>query len=242
MVSLVRRHRWLYLQYYWLVIAGLSGHVRLAQSLSFSLVSSNGALKLVENMASIVASPSSRTNRVRIFGDDDPTVALTKVSHSNGKSVNGKTVPTQEVPNLEGLGGKTYANEKLAMDSKKKLPTTWGMVTIAPQPDNPKEQVWTALSRMESNSKPCICLFPVQHLLALTPTETNSLLLLYFWKPIVELLDELAGKKQQLNVVEFAILTGCIAISAAAPLLGGTLTEFIAPSAAACESLLLFEK
>ena len=51
----------------------------------------------------------------------------------------------------------------------------------------------------------------------------------------MELLDELAGQKQQLNSLEFGILTGCIAAAAAGPLTGGALTEFVAPSAAACK-------
>lgn len=49
----------------------------------------------------------------------------------------------------------------------------------------------------------------------------------------MELLDEVAGQKQQLNVLEFSILSSCILAAAAAPLMGGSLTEFIAPSAAA---------
>lgn len=48
------------------------------------------------------------------------------------------------------------------------------------------------------------------------------------------MLDEIAGKKQQLNALEVSILSGCILAAAAAPIMGGSLTEFIAPSAAAC--------
>ena len=48
------------------------------------------------------------------------------------------------------------------------------------------------------------------------------------------MLDEIAGQKQQLNVLEVSLLSGCILAAAAGPIMGGTLTEFIAPSAAAC--------
>ena len=49
----------------------------------------------------------------------------------------------------------------------------------------------------------------------------------------MELLDDLAGKKQQLNALEVTILSSCIAAAAAGPILGGSITEFVAPASAA---------
>ena len=51
----------------------------------------------------------------------------------------------------------------------------------------------------------------------------------------MELLDEMAGKRQHLNALETGILAACIAAAASGPLMGGSLTEFVAPSAAACK-------
>ena len=56
----------------------------------------------------------------------------------------------------------------------------------------------------------------------------------------MEILDEIAGQKQQLNALEFSLLSGCILAAAAAPIMGGSLTEFIAPSAAACTYLYIY--
>jgi hypothetical protein len=53
--------------------------------------------------------------------------------------------------------------------------------------------------------------------------------------PIVQLLDNLAGQKPQLTALELLMLSASVAAAASGPwILGGKLTEFLAPTAAAC--------
>ena len=113
------------------VVVAISAQVRLSDALAVSLIASNSALKLVENMASVVAAPpksKTATSPVRVDYDSD------------------------EVQNLEGLGGQVYAiNGKKEL--QRKIPPSLGLAAIIPAGVNPKEQVWTALSKLESNSK-----------------------------------------------------------------------------------------
>ena len=51
----------------------------------------------------------------------------------------------------------------------------------------------------------------------------------------VQLLDNLAGQKPQLTALELFMLSTSVAAAASGPwILGGKLTEFLAPTAAAC--------
>ncbi|CAB9521909.1 Putative calmodulin-like protein [Seminavis robusta] len=151
-------------------------------ALPISLVTSNTAVEIVQNIASAVAAPPKRNGkRVRSrrrFDDDD-------------------------IFRVEGIGGSVMTNGKEEAALSGALEPVGQANLLAPlqeDDDNPKEQVWTALSRLESN---------------------------------MEMLDELAGQKSQLNTLEATILAGCIAAAASGPLIGGSLTEFVAPSAAA---------
>ena len=53
---------------------------------------------------------------------------------------------------------------------------------------------------------------------------------------VVQLLDNLAGQKPQLTSLELFMLSTSVAAAASGPwILGGKLTEFLAPTAAACK-------
>lgn len=52
----------------------------------------------------------------------------------------------------------------------------------------------------------------------------------------VQLLDKVAGQKPQLTALELTLLSASVAAAASGPwLVGGKLTEFLAPTAAACK-------
>ena len=56
---------------------------------------------------------------------------------------------------------------------------------------------------------------------------------------IVQLLDRMAGQKPQLTSLELILLSTSVMAAASGPwILGGTLTEFLAPTAAACKLVL----
>jgi hypothetical protein len=56
----------------------------------------------------------------------------------------------------------------------------------------------------------------------------------------VQLLDKVAGQKPQLTALELTLLSISVAAAASGPwLLGGKLTEFLAPTAAACKLFLI---
>jgi len=153
------------------VLGKLASHAYLAGALPISLVSSNAALRIVENFASVVASPpGERANgyQRRGFGDDYNGLSeIIGYPEANGKAANGKAKPAkpitgrfqkaypvakakkEENTKIEGLGGKHYSNE-MAANEKKLQPK--GLLSVIPKKDNPKEQVWTALTQMENNS------------------------------------------------------------------------------------------
>ena len=57
----------------------------------------------------------------------------------------------------------------------------------------------------------------------------------------MQLLDNLAGQKTQLTAIELALLSLSVFASSSSPwILGGTLTEFLPPVAAACKFIVLF--
>lgn len=124
------------------LVLAISSQIRLSDALSISLASSNTALRVVQNMASVVAAPPnnsqrpifSRTRRNKDIIDDDD----------------------DDVPNLEGIGGQVYANGKRDSErnSERTIASSLGLSELIPQEGaNAKEQVWTALSRLEGNSK-----------------------------------------------------------------------------------------
>ena len=57
----------------------------------------------------------------------------------------------------------------------------------------------------------------------------------------MQLLDNLAGQKPQLTALELFMLTSSVTAAASGPwIMGGTLTEFLAPTAAACKFYFMF--
>lgn len=65
---------------------------------------------------------------------------------------------------------------------------------------------------------------------------TNFITLFILCIISVQLLDNLAGQKPQLTALELFMLSTSVAAAASGPwILGGKLTEFLAPTAAACE-------
>ena len=59
---------------------------------------------------------------------------------------------------------------------------------------------------------------------------------LFFIVSTVQMLDVLAGQRPQLTALEFALLSMTVVSAASGPLiLNGALTEFLAPTAAACK-------
>lgn len=242
-------------------------------ALHISLALSHSALKIVQNMASVVAAPpkasrvfgnptlednnnnnnnqvvvnhsnkntehtsSSTTtskkkkngfnmvhkfnNRAAAAGVDGFTIKRTKINAKKGGGGPSLTPKLDRLfdygdetdqermagvvlkEDVDQLGGTVYSTDgtKIVEVNTKKMPASFQALIAVPEDSNPKEQVWTALSKLESN---------------------------------MEILDDLAGQSQQLNALEFSILSGCILAAAAAPIMGGSLTEFIAPSAAAC--------
>ena len=110
------------------IALAISIQVQPSDALPIALISSNSALKVVQNMASVVAAPPQ------------------------SQSLTSPVVEPVEVPKLDGLGGPVMANGK--QDVRLSIPTTSpGLAAIMPQGVNPKEQVWTALSKLESNSE-----------------------------------------------------------------------------------------
>ena len=56
----------------------------------------------------------------------------------------------------------------------------------------------------------------------------------------MQLLDNLAGQKPQLTALELFMLTASVTAAASGPwVMGGALTEFLAPTAAACKLVYL---
>ena len=78
-----------------------------------------------------------------------PPAAVTAMAAGHGTSNNN---------NIEGLGGSVYKpNGKEAEWNGKKMPVSFQTLVSGggtlPEDENPKEQVWTALSKLESNSE-----------------------------------------------------------------------------------------
>ena len=113
----------------WLLVATIP---LVAEALGVSLVASNAALRVVQNMASYVAAPPRR---------------------------NGKRVPKTLADNLEyemdveGIGGPVMANGKMEVVKRRSLREALLSRPKDSPKEKPKEQVWTALSRLEANSK-----------------------------------------------------------------------------------------
>jgi hypothetical protein len=116
------------------IILAISCQMHISDALCISLAASNSALRVVENFASIVAAPPTSKRwsggllRTSFFEDEDDE--------------------DEEVSNLEGLGGQVYTNGNGGYG--RNLSSSLGLSTMG---SAPKEQVWTALSRLEANSK-----------------------------------------------------------------------------------------
>lgn len=64
----------------------------------------------------------------------------------------------------------------------------------------------------------------------------KPILTMFLFSLSVQLLDNLAGQKPQLRGLELFMLSASVAAAASGPwILGGKLTEFLAPTAAACK-------
>ena len=108
-------------------------------------------------MASVVAAPPNANQlgykKLSLFRNQD--------SDQHHKDSNGH--------NLEGLGGSLYSGENngdnilseykptvnvpgKGESEKREIPMSFGLTNLRPDVSNPKEQVWTALARLESNS------------------------------------------------------------------------------------------
>lgn len=198
---------------------------------------------------------------------------LKVVVPESGVVVEPQTTTTVSSPAITSTLSNLQATDQveLEVNGKKITPkpvTLQAMAWGIPQDTNPKEQVWTALSNLESNSESYIYIYTYMTVLNiinlfvvlvflrfccafgagfLVELISNEFLIILYFKLLclidrspppnnneVEMLDEIAGQKQQLNALEVSLLSGCILAAAAAPIMGGTLTEFIAPSAAAC--------
>jgi hypothetical protein len=96
----------------------------------------NTALRVVQDMASIVAAPRQRTSRRRFDQQQQ--------QQQDGTEIN----------KVQGIGGPVMANGKQVITTQRPIP----LLPNYDDKDNndsnkSKEQVWTALSRLESSSK-----------------------------------------------------------------------------------------
>lgn len=133
---------------------------------------------------------------------------------------------------LAGGGGTVFDSDAPSSSSSSSSPSP---NTIILQPDKDKSskenQVWEALSNLESGSK---CIFIYKRLVSFESYGVSQRLSFSLFAQ-VQLLDVIAGEKPQLSALEFSLLATAVVSAASGPLLplGNSLTEFLAPSAAA---------
>lgn len=156
--------------YVFCLLLSIANQAQYVASIAISFASSSSALKIVQTMASVVAAPpnSQSSYKYPIFRDRDGD----RLHHNNYNShindhaleglggplytENGNTnVAEVSILTRNGVSTTTRTTKSATTDDTrlKEIPMSFGLSSLKTDSTSPKEQIWTALSRLESNSK-----------------------------------------------------------------------------------------
>lgn len=131
------------------------------------------------------------------------------------------------------LASVQYVAGRVAKSSSSDVQGLGGSSFVASEEDD--KQVWTALANLERDSKLVSCLVCVIWYILPFGRFANSYIYMCACVTVQEL-DTVAGQRAQLSGLELVMLSACVLAAGSGPLLlGGHITEFLAPASAACE-------